>query len=396
MRGFPAPGPGLLPSRSSPSPRPVTGLLVLPGPPPLAYAESLNRFFIHPFTRAASPMTTPVESTPAAEPSKGYPAQARRTLSGIKPSGTPHLGNYLGFLRPALEMQATHQSFYFIADYHALTSVRDAPALRESTLDLAAVFHALGMDFDRHTFFRQSDVPEVTELAWILSCITPLGLLHQAHAYKDKTAKGEEINHGLFAYPVLMAADILIYDSTHVPVGKDQKQHLEITRDIAQRFNFLYGDTLVIPEPTIAEDVATVPGLDGRKMSKSYGNVIPLFGDPKQTRKTVMKIVTDSKGVEEPKDPDACNVFALYKHFARPEEQAHWAGRYKAGGMGYGEIKQALFDAMERELAAPRERYQAARQNTPLLEGILEKGAEKARKVAREVLGRVKQKVGLG
>ena len=230
-------------------------------------------------------------------------AQRRRSLSGIKPTGNPHLGNYLGFLKPALALQESRDTFYFIADYHALTTVRDPKLLKEQTYDLVATFAALGMDFEKHTFFKQSDVPEVTELTWLISTVTPLGLLMQAHAYKDAKAKGEDINDGVFQYPVLMAADILIYDSHEVPVGQDQKQHLEMTRDIAQRFNYIFGDTFVLPEPRIEEEVATIPGVDGRKMSKSYGNEIPLFSTEKQLRTAVMRIVTDSKSVEDVEGP---------------------------------------------------------------------------------------------
>ena len=322
-------------------------------------------------------------------------AAKKRTLSGIKPTGKPHLGNYLGFLKPALRMQQTHEAFFFIADYHALTTVRDGAELRESTRDLVAVFAALGMDFERHTFFRQSDVPEHVELAWVLSCVTPIGLLERAHAYKDARARNEEINHGVYAYPVLMAADILIYDSHEVPVGKDQKQHLEITRDIAQRFNHLYGETLVVPEPRIEEEVATIPGIDGRKMSKSYNNVLPLFSTQKELRKAVMRIVTDSKGVEEPKDPDTCNVFQIFRQFADKSEQAAWAKRYRDGGMGYGEIKEAAFQAIDREIAPFREKYFAIRSDIPALEQILRLGAEKAHGVASKVMDRVRAKVGL-
>ena len=273
-----------------------------------------------------------------------------RALTGIKPSGTPHLGNYLGALRPALQLQQTHDTFYFIADYHALTTVREPAQLKEHTYDLVAVFAALGMDFDQHTFFRQSDIPEVTEFSWILSCITAKSLLERAHAFKDAQSKQQEVNLGLFCYPVLQAADILLYDSNFVPVGKDQKQHLEMTRDIALRFNHLYGeDVLVVPEPLIGEEVATIPGLDGQKMSKSYNNVIPLFAPAKQVRKSIMRIQTDSLGVEDSKDPDQCNIFQLYRHFTTAEEQATLAERYQAGGMGYGEAKQQLFEVVERE-----------------------------------------------
>ena len=322
--------------------------------------------------------------------------QRRRTLSGIKPTGTPHLGNYLGFIKPALALQQTHEAYYFIADYHALTTVRDPAMMRAQTYELVATFAALGMDFDTHTFFRQSDIPEVTELTWILSCITPMGLLERAHAFKDARAKGEEVHHGLFAYPVLMAADILIYDSHEVPVGKDQKQHLEMTRDMAQRFNHIFGETLVVPEPRIEEAVATIPGVDGRKMSKSYGNELPLFSTDKQLRKAVMRIVTDSKGVEDVKDPEGCNVFQIFRHFAGKEAQAEWAGRYKAGGMGYGEIKQATFEAIDAEISPYRDAYFRIREDKKRMDEILANGAAKARKVARDVLGRVRDKTGYG
>ncbi|HUJ76331.1 MAG TPA: tryptophan--tRNA ligase [bacterium] len=322
-------------------------------------------------------------------------AERKRSLSGIKPTGTPHLGNYLGFLKPALKLQASRDTLYFIADYHALTTVRDPKKLHEATLELVAVFAALGMDFDTHTFFRQSDVPEVTELTWLLACVTPQGLLERAHAYKDAQAKGEEIEAGLFLYPVLMAADILIYDSHEVPVGRDQKQHLEMTRDIAQRFNHIFGETFILPEPRIEEEVATIPGVDGRKMSKSYGNEIPLFSTEAVLRKAVMRIVTDSKTVEEPKDPDTDNVFQVFKHFATPEEQAHWAARYRQGGMGYGEIKQATFEAINREVGPYRERYFALRKDEQALLAILAKGGAKARKVAQGVLKRARKRVGM-
>ena len=319
-----------------------------------------------------------------------------RALTGIKPSGTPHLGNYLGALRPALQLQQTHDTFYFIADYHALTTVREPAQLKEHTYDLVAVFAALGMDFDQHTFFRQSDIPEVTEFSWILSCITAKGLLERAHAFKDAQSKQQEVNLGLFCYPVLQAADILLYDSNFVPVGKDQKQHLEMTRDIALRFNHLYGeDVLVVPEPLIGEEVATIPGLDGQKMSKSYNNVIPLFAPAKQVRKSIMRIQTDSLGVEDSKDPDQCNIFQLYRHFTTVEEQAALAGRYRAGGMGYGEAKQQLFEAVEQELGEAREAYFQLREQPKTLEGILEKGRDKGRRVALEVRKRVRSSVGL-
>jgi tryptophanyl-tRNA synthetase len=315
-------------------------------------------------------------------------------LSGIKPTGKPHLGNYLGMIKPALRLQETHEAFYFIADYHALTSVSDPEEMRDQSYELVATFAALGMDFEHHAFFRQSDIPEVTELTWILGCVTPMGLLERAHAFKDARAKGEEINHGLFAYPVLMAADILIYDSNEVPVGRDQKQHLEMTRDIAQRFNHTFGETLVLPEARIAEEVAVIPGVDGRKMSKSYRNELPLFSTEKQLRQAVMTIVTDSKSVQDRKDPETCNVFKIFQHFADEESQAHWAARYRAGGMGYGEIKQAAFEAINAEIGPYRQGYFQLRDDPRAMEEILARGAAKARGIARQVLNRVRERVG--
>lgn len=318
-----------------------------------------------------------------------------RALSGIKPTGTPHLGNYLGMIRPALNLQKTHETFYFIADYHALTTLPKAEELRQHTYEIAAIFIALGMDVENHAFFRQSDIPEVTELTWIISCVTSKGLLERAHAYKDAIAKKIEINQGLFSYPVLMASDILIYDSNFVPVGQDQKQHLEITRDIAQRFNYIYGDTLVVPEALIEDDVALIPGLDGQKMSKSYGNTIPLFAPEKKLRKMIMKIKTDSKSVEEPKDPESCNVFALHKFFATPEQQKALSERYLNGNMGYGEAKQICFEAINDKIKQARDKYYTIHENCDLINSVLEQGRDKARNVARKVLDRVRNRVGL-
>lgn len=317
-----------------------------------------------------------------------------RSLSGIKPTGNPHLGNYLGMIKPALRLQQTHHALYFIADYHALTSLHDPKLMRQYTLEVAATFLALGMDVENHIFFKQSDISEVTELAWILSCVTSMGLLDRAHAFKDAQGKNKDVNHGLFAYPVLMAADILLYDSNVVPVGKDQKQHLEITRDIAQRFNFIFGEALVVPEPLIEDTVATIPGLDGQKMSKSYNNTIPLFASSKALRKDVMRIVTDSKTVAEPKDPETCNVFSLFKHFATVEQQAALAERYRAGNMGYGEAKQACFEVIEAELKDARDKYNQLINNPSHILGLLELGRDKARKIATVVLNRVRNKVG--
>jgi tryptophanyl-tRNA synthetase len=327
-------------------------------------------------------------SAPSTQP------QQRRTLSGIKPTGVPHLGNYLGMIKPALALQATHEAFYFIADYHALTSVRDPRTMREQSYDLVATFAALGMDFERNAFFRQSDVPEVTELTWLLACVTPFGLLERAHAFKDARAKGQDVEFGLVTYPVLMAADILIYDSHEVPVGRDQQQHLEMTRDIAQRFNHVFGETFIVPEARIEDDVATIPGVDGRKMSKSYNNTLPLFSTEKELRKAVMRIVTDSKSVEDAKDPDSDNVFQIFRHFAPAEAQRDWAQRYRAGGMGYGEIKQATFEAIDAEIGPFREAYFALRADAARMEAILAAGAAKARRIARTVLNRARERCG--
>jgi tryptophanyl-tRNA synthetase len=247
-----------------------------------------------------------------------------RILSGIQPSGKLHLGNYFGMMRPALDLQVQGEAYYFIANYHALTTVSEAAALRQGTLDVALDFLACGLDPARTVFYRQSDVPEVTELTWLLSVVTPMGLLERCHSYKDKVAKGIAASHGLFAYPVLMAADILAVQSNVVPVGRDQKQHVEVTRDIALKFNNQYGEVFTIPQEAIRDDVAVVPGLDGQKMSKSYNNTIEIFGDPKETRARIMRIVTDSKGVADAKDPDTCNVFALYRLFATPRSGTPW------------------------------------------------------------------------
>ena len=318
-----------------------------------------------------------------------------RILSGIQPSGKLHIGNYFGMMRPALELQNKGEAFLFIADYHALTSVSDAAALRQGVRDVALDFLACGLDPERTAFYRQSDLPEVHELAWLLSNVTPLALLERCHSYKDKLAKGIAPNHGLLAYPVLMAADILIVQANVVPVGKDQKQHVEVTRDLAIKFNLAYGETFTVPEPQISEDVAVVPGLDGQKMSKSYGNTIEIFGDLKATRKRIMSIVTDSKTLEEPKDPDACNVFKLFKLFATPAQQADLAARYRAGGMGYGTAKKELADLLEAHFAPLRAKRAELAANPEYVEGVLQAGAAKARKLARETLHKARHAVGL-
>ncbi|NLF18145.1 MAG: tryptophan--tRNA ligase [Lentisphaerae bacterium] len=320
----------------------------------------------------------------------------KRVLSGIQPSGTLHLGNYFGMMKPSIELQdGGEECFYFIADYHALTQLPEPAKLRERTRGVALDFLACGLDPERTVFFRQSDVPEVHELTWVLSCLTPVGLLERCHSYKDKIARGLVPNHGLFSYPVLMAADILIYGSHLVPVGKDQKQHLEVTRDLAIRFNNAYGDILVVPEAMIREDVAVIPGLDGQKMSKSYDNTIELFGEPKATRQKIMRIVTDSTPMEAPKDPERCNVFALYRLLASAEEREALRQRYVAGGMGYGHAKQALADKVAEVFAPMRERRQELVAKPRLVEDILQAGASRARAVARETLNRVRAAIGL-
>jgi len=319
----------------------------------------------------------------------------KRILSGVQSSGTLHIGNYFGMMRPSLSLQEGNDCFYFIANYHALTQLPDPALLRQRTFDVAVDFLACGLNLDTTVFFRQSDVTEVQELTWILSCLTPVGLLERCHSYKDKLARGMEANHGLFAYPVLMAADILLYNSQLVPVGKDQKQHLEVTRDIAIRFNNRYGDILTVPEAMIQEDVAVIPGLDGQKMSKSYDNTIEIFGEGKPIRQKFMKIITDSTPMEEPKNPDTCNVFALYKLMATPKEQAELRQRYLAGNMGYGHAKQALFDKYSEFFAPMRERRKQLLEKPQLVEDVLQDGAARARKVAQQTLQRVRQAVGL-
>ncbi len=319
----------------------------------------------------------------------------QRVLTGIKPTGMPHIGNLLAMYRPALAKQDGAECFFFVASYHALTTMRDPRLLREQTVDVAANWLALGLDPEKSVIWAQHDVPEVTELAWILSCITSKGMTDKAHAFKDAVAKHKEVNVGLYTYPILMAADILAFDSHVVPVGKDQKQHVEMTRDMAQRFNHLFGETLVVPEPLIQDEVATVPGTDGQKMSKSYGNTIEIFLPPKKLRKKFMGIVTDSKGVDESKDPDTCNVFNLYKLFATKEQQAELAAQYRAGGLGYGHAKQALFEVVDAQLAEPRERYNHLKANPDEVHAVLEAGAKRARTTARATMDRVRSAVGL-
>ncbi len=320
-----------------------------------------------------------------------------RILSGIQPSGRPHIGNYLGMMEPSIRLQDEGDAFYFIADYHSLTSTHDPAVLRENVRGLAIDFLACGLDPEKATFWRQSDVPEVTELAWVLSCVTPMGMLERCVSYKDKIAQGISPSHGLFAYPVLQAADILIFDSNVVPIGKDQKQHIELTRDVAGKFNDRYGeDLLVIPEPQIREDTATVPGLDGQKMSKSYDNTIEIFEETeKKLRKKIMKIVTDSTPVEDSKDPDDSYIVELFQLFASPDEVAEMKDSFRTGGQGYGHYKQQLFEAIRNHFAPMRERREELEKDSAYVDGVLEAGAKRAGEKAREVVDRVRSAVGM-
>ena len=318
-----------------------------------------------------------------------------RILSGIQPSGTPHLGNYFGMMKPAIELQERGEAFYFIADLHALTTVRDAGVMRENVRNLALDFLACGLDPSRSVFFRQSDVPEVTELAWILSTVTPMGLLERCHSFKDKMARGLPASHGLFSYPVLMAADILMYDSDLVPVGRDQKQHLEVTRDIATKMNDLYGEVFKLPEPCIREDGAVVPGVDGAKMSKSYNNTVEMFAAEKALRKKIMGIKTDSTPVEMPKPVEGSVILDLYKLVASPDELKSMLESYQAGGTGYGDFKKRLFDALWSHFEPMRTKREELATAPDYVDEVLSKGAERAREAAEVVMDRVRQAVGL-
>src|SRR5689334_22347022 len=314
-----------------------------------------------------------------------------RILSGIQPSGALHLGNYFGMMKPAIELQDKGEAFYFIANYHSMTSLFDAEERRRNTLDVALDFLACGLDPKKSVFFRQSDVPEVTELTWILSSLTPMGLLERATSYKDKVARGIPTNHGLFAYPVLMAADILIYDSNIVPVGQDQRQHLEITRDIAVKFNEQYGQTFVIPEAQIRSEGAKVPGLDGEKMSKTSGNTIELFGDEKALRKKIMGIKMDSRTPQEPKpDADQNLAIQLLKLVAPAETAKDLEDRLRAGGLGYGDLKKAFFENYWNYFAAARSKRTELAANLEYVHGVLRDGAAKARSLAQTVLHRAR------
>jgi len=319
-----------------------------------------------------------------------------RILSGIQPSGALHLGNYFGMMKPAIELQEKGEAFYFVANYHSMTSLFEAEQRRKNTLDVALDFLACGLDPKKAVFFRQSDVPEVTELTWLLTTVTPMGLLERGTSYKDKIAKGIAPNHGLFAYPVLMAADILIYDSNIVPVGRDQKQHVEMTRDIAARFNETYGRTFVIPEPQIRDEVAVVPGIDGQKMSKSYGNTIEIFGDEKSARKKILGIVMDSRTPQEPKaDADRNLAIQLLKLVAPPDAAKEAEDRLRAGGLGYGDLKKTLFEHYWNCFAVSRAKRAELAANLDYVDQVLREGATRARAVADKVLKRARAAGGL-
>jgi tryptophanyl-tRNA synthetase len=320
-----------------------------------------------------------------------------RSLSGTQPSGRLHVGNYFGAIRQYLKLQdQCEESFYFIANYHALTSLRDADALEEATLHVAAGYLALGIDPERSVFFAQSDVPQVTELCWVLNCVCPVSQMEKATSYKDKIARGLAPNMGLFDYPVLQAADIIIYDSNLVPVGQDQKQHIEITRDLAGRFNREFdAEVFVLPDPYIVSDVAVVPGIDGQKMSKSYDNAIEIFQTPKQTKKRVGQIVTDSTPLEEPKDPETCNVFALLKLFVSSDELGEIAAQYRAGGYGYGHAKGRLSEAISELFAEAREKYEKLQADPDYVRDVLRDGGRRARDVAEATMDRVRSACGL-
>ncbi|HTO53087.1 MAG TPA: tryptophan--tRNA ligase [Myxococcota bacterium] len=322
--------------------------------------------------------------------------RGKRVLSGVQPSGVLHLGNYFGALRQFIDLQEGNQAAYFMADLHSLTSVHDAKRRRELTLGVALDFLALGVDPKRSVLYRQSDFPEVTELAWILTTVTPMGLLQRCVSYKEKIEQGLKPDHGLFAYPVLQAADILIWRADHVPVGQDQKQHLELTRDVAVKFNLTYGEVLQLPEPYILDETAVVPGTDGRKMSKTMDNGIEMFAAEKVLRKQVMGIVTDSKGVDEAKDPETSTIFQLYALFANPEERAAMAHAFRTGGLGYGDAKKALYEKVLERFGPARARRSELESRPDTVEDILRDGAARARAATAELMDEVRAAAGLG
>lgn len=319
-----------------------------------------------------------------------------RILTGIQSSGRPHLGNILGAILPAIELSKVpgNDSMFFIADLHSLTTVRDPKTLKSNTYSVAAAWLAFGFDTTKNTFYRQSELPEVCELTWILSCLTPYPMLANAHSFKDKSSRLSDVNAGLFTYPVLMASDILLYEAEIVPVGKDQVQHLEMTRDIASAFNNAYGDTFILPEGRVSENVKTVPGIDGQKMSKSYKNTIDIFLPDKELKKNVMAIVTDSKSLEEPKDPENDNVFKIYKLIGTPEQTAELEKKYRAGNFGYGHAKTALLELLLENYKVEREKFNMYMSDLGELDRQLKEGAEKAREIATKVLGKVRERTG--
>ncbi len=319
----------------------------------------------------------------------------KRILSGIQPSGALHLGNYLGMMRPAVELQEQGEALYFIADLHALTSLHDPEALRRNSRDVALDFLACGLDPSRAFLFRQSEIPKVPLLTWILSTVTPMGLLERCHSYKDKIARGFAPSHALFSYPVLMAADILIYDSDIVPVGKDQKQHLEVTRDIAVKINETFGPVFKLPEASIREDAAVVPGTDGAKMSKSYNNAIEIFADEKTIKKKIMRIVTDSTPVEAPKNPETSSIYQIYRLFSSADEAASMADKFRAGGTGYGDFKKQLFGTVWEYFAPMRLKRAELEADPAFVDDVLKRGAERANVLAEHVMDRVESAVGL-
>lgn len=321
----------------------------------------------------------------------------KRFLTGLQPSGQLHIGNYFGAIQPAVELQHQGEAYYFIANYHAMTTMESAAALRENTRNLAIDFLACGLDPQKSVFFVQSSVPEVNELAWILSKVCPMGLLERAHSYKDKVAKGFSPNHALFAYPVLMAADILLYDSDAVPVGKDQKQHLEMTRELANKINDQFGaDIFKLPEPIISEVTAVVPGLDGQKMSKSYGNTLPIFGEEKAMRKLInKKVVTDATPLEDPKPTENSILLSLYKLFATPEQYAAMVQGYEQGGIGYGQFKKDLFEGYWEFFRVARERREQIVNDPAYVDAVMADGAQRARETAALTLSRVRRALGL-
>ncbi|MDX1447060.1 tryptophan--tRNA ligase [Lishizhenia sp.] len=319
-----------------------------------------------------------------------------RVLTGIQSTGVPHMGNILGAIAPAVEMANSEEndSLLFIADMHSLTQIKDGNELRENTYAVAATWLAFGLNPEKTIFYRQSDIPEVTELTWYLSCFFPFQRLTLAHSFKDKADRLSDVNAGLFSYPMLMAADILLYDAEIIPVGKDQLQHIEITRDVASRFNNINGDIFVLPEAKTSEEAKIIPGTDGHKMSKSRNNFINIFQTDKKLRKQVMGIATDSKGLEEPKDPDTCNAFALYKLLASSEQISEMRAKYEGGNYGYGHAKQELFELICEKFATQRERFEYLMENKNEIDEALAIGAEKARKIAAATLKRVRAKVG--